>query len=100
MDSCSSPKRARTARLRRFRSLAKALVTGKMHFTFDATLARFTLARCFRARRKKASVPRPSASMSRCAWRKSDVELVLVRDEMLETYPEFCARVFGRRQVP
>ncbi|SFK98832.1 CoA-transferase [Falsiroseomonas stagni] len=88
------------------RGTAQALVTGKCVFTFDATAARFTLASLH---------PGESVETIRAATGfdfdvPADIpatpdptseELALLRgpvcDEMLETYPEFCARVFSRK---
>lgn len=88
------------------RGTAQALVTGKCVFTFDAGRARFTLA---------ALMPGETVESVRAATgfgfdvaagvaeapAPTEAELSLLRgavcDEMLETYPEFCARVFGRK---
>ncbi|HEY4253521.1 MAG TPA: CoA-transferase [Roseomonas sp.] len=88
------------------RGTAQALVTGKCIFTFDAARARFTLA---------ALLPGETVDSVRTATgfgfdvadgiaeapEPTEAELALLRgtvcDEMLETYPEFCARVFGRK---
>ncbi len=86
------------------RGTAQALVTGRCVFTFDAARARFTLAALmpgetvdsvraatgfgFDVAEGVAAVPDPAPE-----------QLALLRgpvcDEMAETYPEFCARVFG-----
>ncbi len=88
------------------RGTAQALVTGKCVFTFDATAARFTLASLhpgesvdsiraatgfdFDVPAEVPATPDPTPD-----------ELALLRgpvcDEMLETYPDFCARVFSRK---
>jgi len=85
----------------------QALVTGKCVFSFDREMARFTLA-SVHAGETVASVraatgfdfdvpdhvpetPPPTAA-ERAKLRGA------VADRMLETYPEFCARVFGRTQ--
>jgi glutaconate CoA-transferase, subunit B len=88
------------------RGTAQALVTGKCVFTFDATTARFTLASLH---------PGESVETIRAATGfdfdvpaeipqtpdPTPEELALLRgpvcDEMLETYPDFCARVFSRK---
>ena len=88
------------------RGTAQALVTGKCVFAFDAARARFTLA---------SLMPGESEASVRAATgfdfdvapglaeapEPSEAELALLRgtvcDEMMETYPEFCARVFGRK---
>lgn len=87
------------------RGTAQALVTGKCVFRFDPARARFALASLhpgesvesvraatgfdFDVADAVAETPAPDAR-----------ELALlrgpVREEMLETYPEFCARVWGR----
>ena len=90
------------------RGTAQALVTGKCVFAFDAVRARFTLA---------ALMPGETVASVRAATgfdfdvtpgitaapEPSDTELALLRgvvcDEMAETYPEFCARVWGRAQA-
>jgi glutaconate CoA-transferase subunit B len=88
------------------RGTAQALVTGKCVFTFDPARARFTLASLhpgetvasireatgfdFDAPADVPATPDPTPE-----------ELALLRgpvcDEMLETYPDFCARVFSRK---
>lgn len=88
------------------RGHAQALVTGKCVFGFDPARGRFTLDSVhpgesvesvraatgfgFDVAEGLGETPAPSAT-----------ELALLRgavcDEMLETYPEFCARVFGRK---
>lgn len=88
------------------RGTAQALVTGKCVFTFDAAAARFTLASLhpgetldsiraatgfeFDAPADIPATPDPTPE-----------ELALLRgpvcDEMVETYPDFCARVFSRK---
>jgi glutaconate CoA-transferase subunit B len=87
------------------RGTAQALVTGRCVFRFDPASARFALASVhpgesvesiraqtgfgFDCADAVPETPDPSAE-----------ELALLRgqvcDEMLETYPEFCARVWGR----
>ncbi len=88
------------------RGTAQALVTGRCVFCFDPARARFTLASvhpgegvesvraqtgfAFDCEDAVPETPDPTAE-----------ELALLRgpvcDEMLETYPEFCARVWGRK---
>ncbi|MCI0753984.1 CoA synthetase [Teichococcus vastitatis] len=90
------------------RGTAQALVTGKGVFRFDAARARFTL--------DSAHPGEDAASLRAATGFEYDEpealpatpdptpdELALLRgpvcDEMLETYPDFCARVFNRRQA-
>jgi glutaconate CoA-transferase subunit B len=88
------------------RGTAQALVTGRCVFRFEPARARFVLESVhpgesletiqaetgfdFDAPDQVAVTPDPSAE-----------ELALLRgvvcDEMVETYPEFCARVWGRK---
>lgn len=88
------------------RGHAQALVTGRCVFGFDPARGRFTLDSVhpgetvegvraatgfdFDVAEGLGETPAPSAA-----------ELALLRgavcDEMLETYPEFCSRVFGRK---
>ena len=88
------------------RGTAQALVTGKCVFTFHPGRARFSLTSlhpgetvdsvraatgfAFDVEGDIPATPDPTAA-----------ELALLRgavcDEMVETYPEFCARVWGRR---
>ena len=90
------------------RGTAQALVTGRCVFRFHPDRARFSLESVhpgetvesvrdatgfvFDVARDVPFTPDPTAE-----------ELALLRgpicDEMLETYPEFCARVFGRKQA-
>lgn len=90
------------------RGTAQALVTGRCVFRFHPDRARFSLESvhpgetvesvreatgfAFDVTGDVPFTPDPTAE-----------ELVLLRgpicDEMLETYPEFCARVFGRKQA-
>lgn len=87
------------------RGHAQALVTGKAVFTFDPTRARFTLASVHPGETMASiraatgfsfdvpdQVPEtaPPDAAERALLRAG------VADRMLETYPEFCARVFGR----
>ncbi|KAA2213077.1 CoA-transferase [Teichococcus oryzae] len=90
------------------RGTAQALVTGKGVFRFDPARARFTL--------DSVHAGEDAASLRDATGFDYDApepvpltpeptpeELALLRgpvcDEMLETYPEFCARVFNRRQA-
>ncbi|WP_027283301.1 CoA-transferase [Rubritepida flocculans] len=88
------------------RGHAQALVTGRCVFRFHPERARFSLASvhpgesvesvramtgfAFDVEGEVPETPAPT-----------EAELALLRgavcDEMLETYPEFCARVFGRK---
>jgi glutaconate CoA-transferase subunit B len=89
------------------RGTAQALVTGRAVFGFDPARARFTLV---------SAMPGETAASIRDATGfdydepahlpatpdPTAEELALLRgkvcDEMLETYPAFCARVWGRSQ--
>lgn len=88
------------------RGTAQALVTGKCVFRFHPERARFSLESVHPGESVEsvraatgfdfdipASVPQTPLP--------SEAELALLRgpvcDEMLETYPEFCSRVFGRK---
>jgi glutaconate CoA-transferase, subunit B len=87
------------------RGTAQALVTGRCVFRFDAGRARFTLvslhpgetlesvraATGFKFELGAEVGETPGATEQELALLRGPV-----RDEMLETYPEFCARVFGR----
>jgi len=88
------------------RGTAQALVTGKCVFTFDPAAARFTLASLHPGETVESireatgfdfDIP---ADVPRTPDPTPD-ELALLRgpvcDEMLETYPDFCARVFSRK---
>ena len=90
------------------RGTAQALVTGRCVFRFHPDRARFSLESvhpgetvesvrdatgfAFDVTGDVPFTPDPTAE-----------ELALLRgpicDEMMETYPEFCARVFGRKQA-
>jgi len=90
------------------RGTAQALVTSKCVFAFDAARARFSL---------RALLPGETVESVRAATgfsfdvapsvtelpEPNDAELALLRgtvcEEMLDTYPEFCARVFGRKRA-
>lgn len=90
------------------RGTAQALVTGRCVFRFHPDRARFSL--------ESVHPGETVESVREATGFAFDVtgdvpftpdptseELVLLRgpicDEMLETYPEFCARVFGRKQA-
>ncbi len=91
------------------RGTAQALVTGRCVFTFSAARARFTLAQLmpgetvegvraetgfdFDVAPDVTEVPEPDAAA--LALLRGPV-----RDEMRETYPEFCARVFDGASAP
>ncbi|WP_270933737.1 CoA-transferase [Falsiroseomonas oryzae] len=90
------------------RGTAQALVTGRCVFRFHPDRARFAL---------ESVHPGESVATIRAATGfdfdaaeavpetpdPTEAELALLRgpvcDEMLETYPEFCARVFGRKHA-
>ncbi|MCW3476478.1 CoA-transferase [Limobrevibacterium gyesilva] len=86
------------------RGTAQALVTGKCVFAFDAASARFSLASIHPGEtaetvRDATGFAYDGASAPVTAD-PSAAELALLRgpvcDEMLETYPEFCRRVWNR----
>ncbi len=88
------------------RGTAQALVTGKCVFAFDG--ARFRLA-SLHPGETKATIRAATgfdyddAGDVPMTPDPTDEDLALLRekvcDEMLETYPDFCARVFGRKQA-
>ena len=87
------------------RGHAQALVTGKCVFGFDPVRARFTLDSLHPGEtpasiRGATGFDFDDAHAIETTPPTAD-ELVLLRgpvaDEMLETYPEFCARVFNRK---
>jgi glutaconate CoA-transferase subunit B len=90
------------------RGHAQALITGRCVFAFDAQRGRFTLASVHPGE-SVASVRAmtgfdfdvPDAVGETPA--PTQAELALLRgpvcEEMVETYPEFCARVWGRAQA-
>jgi glutaconate CoA-transferase subunit B len=90
------------------RGTAQALVTGRCVFRFHADRARFAL-ESVHPGESVASIRAETGFDFDCADAvpetpdPTDAELALlrgpVRDEMLETYPEFCTRVFGRKQA-
>ena len=90
------------------RGTAQALVTGKCVFTFDAARARFTLAALMPGETVESVGAATGFGFDVTAGVRqtpepSEAELALLRgavcDEMLETYPEFCSRVFGRKEA-
>lgn len=88
------------------RGTAQALVTGKAIFRFNPAAARFTLdsihpGETAASIREATGFDYDSPAEPAFTPDPSDTELALLRgpvcDEMLETYPEFCARVFARK---
>ena len=88
------------------RGTAQALVTGRCVFRFDPGRARFSLESLHPGETLEGV--RAATGFDFDAGRSvpetpdaTEEELALLRgpvcDEMLETYPEFCARVFGRK---
>jgi glutaconate CoA-transferase, subunit B len=90
------------------RGTAQALVTGRCVFRFDAGRARFSL-ESIHPGESVGTIRAETGFDFDCADTvaetpdPTEAELALLRgpvcDEMLETYPEFCARVFGRKQA-
>jgi glutaconate CoA-transferase subunit B len=87
------------------RGTAQALVTGKCVFSFDPARARFTLASVHpgeTAASIRAATGFDYDEPAEVAFTPdpTEAELALlrgtIRDEMLETYPEFCNRVWHR----
>jgi glutaconate CoA-transferase subunit B len=87
------------------RGHAQALVTGKCVFTFDPGRARFTLASVHPGETVESIQAATGFAFDipdhvRETAPPSDAERALLRgavaDRMIETYPDFCARVFGR----
>jgi glutaconate CoA-transferase subunit B len=87
------------------RGTAQALVTGRCVFRFDAARARFSLnslhpGETIDSVRAATGFAFDAAADVPFTQDPSDAELALLRgricDEMAETYPEFCARVWGR----
>ncbi len=86
------------------RGTAQALVTGRCVFTFDATAGRFRLASLHPGETAEACAPPPASTTTAptapATADPTEEELALLRgpvcDEMLETYPDFCRRVWGR----
>ena len=90
------------------RGHAQALVTGKCVFAFHPDRARFSLASLHPGEtvagiRAATGFAFDVADDVPTTPEPTEAELALlrgpVRDEMLETYPEFCARVFDRKQA-
>lgn len=89
------------------RGHAQALVTGKCVFAFDPVAARFTLSSLHPGETvdsiRAATGFDFDAGAAPRTTPPSDAELALLRgpvcDEMAETYPEFCARIWGRAQA-
>ncbi|MDE2006333.1 MAG: CoA synthetase [Rhodospirillales bacterium] len=87
------------------RGHAQALLTGKCVFRFDPARARFTLASVHPGETKASIRAATGFDYDEPADvpttpDPTEAELALLRgkvaDAMLETYPEFCRRVFGR----
>ena len=87
------------------RGTAQALLTGKCLFSFDAARGRFRLVsvhpgETVESVREATGFDYDAGDVS-VTPDPMDEELRLLRgpicDEMLETYPEFCARVWGRK---
>jgi glutaconate CoA-transferase subunit B len=90
------------------RGHAQALVTGRCVFAFDPARARFTLAsvhpgESVESVRAMTGFEFDVADDVGETPAPTEAELALLRgpvcDEMLETYPEFCARVWGRARA-
>ncbi|WP_419896352.1 CoA-transferase [Roseomonas sp. USHLN139] len=88
------------------RGTAQALVTGKGIFSFDPAKARFSLASVHPGEdaasiRAATGFDYDEPSSVPLTADPTPEQLALLRgpvcDEMLETYPEFCARVFARK---
>ncbi|WP_137181395.1 CoA-transferase [Roseomonas sp. AR75] len=88
------------------RGMAQALVTGRCVFRFDAARARFALesvhpGETVQSIRAQTGFDFDVADAVPETPDPTEQELALLRgpvcDGMLETYPEFCARVFNRR---
>ncbi len=88
------------------RGHAQALVTGKCVFAFDPARGRFILESVHPGETVESVRAATGFGFDVAAGvgetpAPTEGELALlrgpVRDEMLETYPEFCGRVFGRR---
>ncbi|WP_338661728.1 CoA-transferase [Pararoseomonas sp. SCSIO 73927] len=88
------------------RGTAQALVTGRCVFRFDPGRARFTLesthpGESAESIRTQTGFGFDAPEMVPTTPDPTPEELALLRgpvcEEMLETYPEFCARVFGRK---
>ncbi|HZF77504.1 MAG TPA: CoA-transferase [Acetobacteraceae bacterium] len=90
------------------RGTAQALVTGRCVFRFDAACARFALASLHPGEsvetiRAETGFDFDVPGDVPMTPDPDEAELALLRgpvcDEMLETYPDFCARVFERKQA-
>ena len=90
------------------RGTAQALVTGRCVFRFHPDRARFSLesvhpGETVESVRDATGFAFDVAGDVRFTPDPTPEELALLRgpicDEMMETYPEFCARVFGRKQA-
>ncbi|MCA3416527.1 MAG: CoA synthetase [Roseomonas sp.] len=90
------------------RGTAQALVTGRCVFRFHPDRARFSLesvhpGETVESVREATGFAFDVAGDVPFTPDPTTEELALLRgpicDEMLETYPEFCARVFGRKQA-
>ncbi len=100
VDAISAPGVSPPGQFRR--GTAHALVTGKCVFRFDPARARFSLASCHpgddRASVREATGFDYDDDGAGQTPDPTEAELALlrgpVRDEMAETYPEFCARLW------
>jgi glutaconate CoA-transferase subunit B len=90
------------------RGTAQALVTGRCVFRFHPERARFSLdsvhpGESVESVREQTGFDFDVADAVPETPDPTEAELALLRgpvcDEMLETYPEFCARVFNRKQA-
>jgi glutaconate CoA-transferase subunit B len=90
------------------RGHAQALVTGKCVFRFHSDRACFSLdsvhpGETIESIRAATGFDFEVGDAVPLTEDPSEAELALLRgpicDEMLETYPEFCARVFNRKQA-
>jgi glutaconate CoA-transferase subunit B len=90
------------------RGTAQALVTGRCVFRFHADRARFALesvhpGESVASIRAETGFDFDAAEDVPQTQDPTEAELALLRgpvcEQMLETYPEFCARVFGRKQA-
>jgi glutaconate CoA-transferase subunit B len=90
------------------RGSAQALVTGRCIFRFHPDRARFSLAsvhpgETIESIRAETGFDFDCDDAVPETPDPTEAELALLRgpvcDEMLETYPDFCARVFGRKQA-
>jgi glutaconate CoA-transferase subunit B len=90
------------------RGTAQALVTGRCVFRFHPDRARFSLesthpGETVASIREATGFDFDAAEDVPQTPDPTEAELALLRgpvcDQMLETYPEFCSRVFGRKQA-